>query len=236
MTKNVTGDTELAGPLEGTGAFPERLTARVVTPGHRPRVHGYDVEGDLAKHYTHSDLLFLSLTGDLPDTAASAAFSVALVFLSPVSIAHASTHGASLARLCGATTSAVLGVAAIGLAEQARMLVAEHRDLLRWLDASEGELPAEFRTQDEREREAVDRLVDAVTRTGFQSPVLRAFPTRDAALLILLHSLGFRRTSQLEAVVVAARLPSTMAEALAGKAVNFNGYPINLPRYEYDPS
>ena len=109
---------EFVGPLEGSAAFPERLTARVVTPGERPRVHGYDVEGDLARHYQPSDLLFLMLKGELPPPAASRAFAVASMFLTPVSVAHASTHAAVVGRLCGATPRSSFGVAAIGAAEQ----------------------------------------------------------------------------------------------------------------------
>ena len=107
---------ELDGPLESGAVFPARLTARVVTAGARPSVHGYDVEGDLARHYQASDLLFLTLMGELPSAAISRAFSVALMFLGPVSVAHASTHAAVVGRLCGTPTSSVFGVAAIGAA------------------------------------------------------------------------------------------------------------------------
>ena len=97
--------SELDGPLDSGASFPARLTARVVTPGERPRVHGYDVEGDLALHYQPTDLLFLLLMGELPTPAVSRAFSVVLMFLAPVSVAHASTHAAVVGRLCGAPAS-----------------------------------------------------------------------------------------------------------------------------------
>jgi hypothetical protein len=236
MSTERTDGPALAGPLEGKGAFPDQLTARVVTPGARPRLHGYDVEDDLAKHYSPTDLAFLSLTGELPTAEVAAAFGVALVFLVPVSIAHASVHGASLARLCGATTSAVLGVTAIGLAEQARSLLAAHAELLSWLEKKDGALPEAFRARTSEDREAVDRLRAALAVTGFGGLELEPCPSRDAALIMLLHAVGIRRGSQLEAAIVAARLPAAMAEALTGKVVNFNHYPINLPRYEYEAS
>jgi len=72
--------TKHPGPLE-EASFPEQLSARVVTPGANPRLHGYDVEGDLARHYQPSDLLFLLLIGELPAAPVSRAFSVALMFL-----------------------------------------------------------------------------------------------------------------------------------------------------------
>ncbi|HEX6764634.1 MAG TPA: hypothetical protein VF103_04130, partial [Polyangiaceae bacterium] len=57
--------SQRSGPLE-KAPFPAQLTARVMTPGKNPRLHGYDVEGDLAAHYTTSELVLLSLTGELP--------------------------------------------------------------------------------------------------------------------------------------------------------------------------
>jgi hypothetical protein len=224
----------LSGPLEAT-TFPEQLTARITTPGERPRVAGYDVEADLARHYAPADLLFLSLTGELPDSRASRVFGVVLVFLAPVSIAHASTHGASLARLCGAATSSVIGVGCIGLAEQARVLVQDHRELLAWLDTKDGDVPTTFLAQDDAERASVARLIDALSAAGFDGSAL-ATVTRDAALLMLLFELGFRRATQLEATIVCARLPTTIAEAFSTKTTSFNHYPMNLPRYEYEES
>src|SRR5687767_11162001 len=134
---------DLQGPLD-VASFPETLSARVVTPGPRPRLHGYDVEGDLALHYSPADLLALALTGELPSPEASAAFAVALNFLAPVSVAHASVHAATIAGLCGSTTGSTIGVAAIGLAEQARVLLDEHQELLAWLTAPTEPLPARF--------------------------------------------------------------------------------------------
>jgi len=65
----------LEGPLE-KHSFPETLTARVVTPGAHPRLHGYDVEADLACHYDPTDILSLALTGELPSVNAAAALRV----------------------------------------------------------------------------------------------------------------------------------------------------------------
>lgn len=224
----------LSGPLEES-TFPEQLTARVVTPGERPRIAGYDVEGDLARHYQPSDVLFLSLTGELPDARQSAALSVVLTFLAPVSIAHASTHGASLARLCGAVTSSVIGVACVGLAEQARVLVHEHRALFGWLDTKQGPMPSAFRARDDGDRSATARLATALSGAGFDTSALPS-AARDATLLMVLHALGLRRPAQLEAAIVSARLPTAIAEALATKTTSFNHYPMNLPRYEYEES
>jgi hypothetical protein len=224
---------DLQGPLESAD-FPEALTARVVTPGASPRLHGFDVEADLSRHYGPTDLLFLSLTGELPSPEAAGALRVALAFLSPVSVAHASVHAAVLARLCGTTSSSTIGVAAIGLAEQARVLLDAHAELLLWLHEPSGEFPARFRSDDPGDRASVERLRVALASTGFLDSTLDLRPSRDAALLSVLFMCGLRRREQLEAAIVTSRLPSTIAEALSEKVVDFAHYPINLPRYRYE--
>ncbi|HEX2670970.1 MAG TPA: hypothetical protein VHM25_08860 [Polyangiaceae bacterium] len=226
----------LIGPLEGDASFPAHLTARVVTPGARPRVHGYDVEGDLARHYQSADLLFLLLQGELPTPAISRAFSVALMFLAPVSVAHASTHAAVVGRLCDAPARSMFGVAAIGAAEHASWLLHEHRELLAWLLAPRGSLPERFRARDEADLAAVQRLTTALEPTGLSVPALAEGPSRDAALLMVLFAVGFHSRERLEAAIVLARLPSGIAEALAERPTNFGNYPINLPRFTYTES
>jgi hypothetical protein len=226
---------EFSGPLE-SGQFPDKLTARVITPGARPRVHGYDVETDLARHYRATDLVLLSLTGELPVEPARAAFEVAWMFLAPVSVAHAGPHATVLSRLCGSTASSMLGVAAIGLAEQARALVAEHAELLRWLKSKADALPARYRGQEQEMRDAVERLRQALAGTGLVVQALEQTPTRDAALLSVLFACGLRRPEQLQAVIVLARLPSALAEGFAERATNFANYPINLPAFAYQES
>jgi hypothetical protein len=227
---------KLTGPLEDGASFPAHLTARVVTPGERPRVHGYDVEGDLARHYQPSDLLFLLLTGELPSAPVSRAFAVVLMFLAPVSVAHASTHAAVVGRLCDAPARSMFGVAAIGAAEHACSLLDEHTELFAWLLAARGPLPARFRARDESDVAAVERLTMALEPSGFSIPSLAEGPSRDAALLLVLFALGFTSRERLEAAIMLARLPSGIAEALAERPTNFGSYPINLPRFTYTES
>jgi hypothetical protein len=235
MSATGLGSEVLAGPLENNG-FPEQLTARVVTPGERPRIHGYDVQGDLALHYGPHDVLYLSLTGELPEPVVSAAFGVVLTFVAPLSVAHAPTHGAVLSHLCGATSTATVGVAAIGLAEQARSMVLEHQELFAWLAERKVGLPARFVAQTSSERALVERLRDALGSTGFRVPVLDSDPTPDAAPLAVMFALGLTRAEQLVTAIVTARLPVAVAEALAGTPVDFKHYPINLPRFRYEQS
>lgn len=221
------------GPLE-SGDFPDQLRARVITPGAEPHVHGYDVERDLAHHYRFTDLMFLLLTGELPKSEALAGLEVALCFFSPVSVAHASTHASVLSRLCGASTSSTIGVSATALAEQARVTLAEHDELLRWNPAASEPLPARYVASDDAELASVRRLQAALAKTGLVVPGLDQRPTRNAALLLVLRACGLKRKEQMELVLVLARLPAALSEAFAERATNFANYPINLPAFSYE--
>lgn len=225
---------ELSGPLEAA-TFPTELTARVVTPGASPRVHGYDVESDLALHYGVTEQVLLTLTGELPEPAARAAFEVAWLFLAAIAVAEAPSHATVLSRLCGATASSQIGVAAIGLAEQARALVVEHTELLRGL-RSRAELPERYQSREPDQVASVERLRRALSRSGLLVPVLEQSPTRDAALLSVLFACGLKRPEQLQAAVVLSRLPCCLAEGFAERATNFANYPINLPAFAYQES
>jgi hypothetical protein len=225
----------LSGPLE-SGKFPDRLCARVVTPGDRPRLHGYDVESDLARYYQPADLTFLALTGELPTPEASAALSVAMAFLGPISVAHAPAHAAVLSRLCGAPARSSLGVAAIGLAEQAHAEVTAHLPFLAWLAEVSRPLPPAFAAKSPGEDSALERLRAALAEHAVRVPVLDASLSRSAALFAVLVHAGIRRTEQLEALLVLARLPAVVAEALSEKPANFANYPINLPAFAYQES
>jgi hypothetical protein len=221
------------GPVE-VADWPDRLSARVTTPGASPRLHGYEVEGDLARHYGAVELLLLTLTGELPDPGRARAAEIALAFLAPVSVAHASAHGAVLARLCGATTSATVGASAVGLAEQARFLLDRHDALLAWLAAPAAELPSQHRSESATETASVTRLRALLEPTGLDVGWFSLGPTRDAALLGVLYGCGLRRRELLEAALVVARLPVVVAEAFAEKAANFANYPTDLPAYRYE--
>ena len=225
--------SELRGPIE-SNRWPEKLLARVVTPGARPRVHGYDVESDLAAHYGTAEMAFLALCGEIPSKHAAHAFELALAFFAPTPISQAPTHAASLARLCGARTSAIIGAGAIALAEQARAVIDEHAGLLAWLDRPVGPLPEPYHATDDDDRASVVRLKNALVETTLAVPALELDPSRLAALLALLHASGLRRPEQFEAAIVWARLPCLMAEALAVEPGAFREYPIDLPAFRYE--
>jgi hypothetical protein len=221
------------GPVE-QHPWPEELRGNVVTPGTRSRMHGYDVEGDLAKHYRFSDVVLLALTGELPSDEQSIAFDAAMIFLAPLSIAEAPTHVAALANITGSRSSATVGVSAIALAERARMLVADSGPLLQWLAAPGSSLDARFRDDRPDERESVQRLRDALAGRGVRIAALDGSLSREAALLATLWFAGLTRPDQLEAALVTAALPGVVAEAPFHKVASFREYPMQLPPFQYE--
>lgn len=221
----------MTGPIEET-EWPEELTAHVVDSSGEPRVHGYAVESDLASHYTHAEVALLAMTGELPAPEAARAFELAAVFLAGASLAEAPLHAARLSRVCGAPSSGTIGVAAVGLAEQARHVVASHRDLLSWLAGESSGFPERHRSQSDVERESVGRLAAALR---FPVPGLQESPSRTAALLCVLWAAGLRSAEQLELAWTLARLPVAVAEARAVPPAALRQYPMNTPPFVYEP-
>lgn len=225
--------TKFVGPLE-VGTWPPTLCARVVTPGAQPCIHGYDVESDLAGQRRFADLILLTLTGELPSEECALAFDVALAYLLPLSVAYAPTHATILARLSGASTSSMLGVAAVSLGEQARFTVDEHAELLQALNRSTSNLPAAAFSGDLEETASVERLEQTLCGLGVRIPRLQGGLSRMAALLVVLHYCGLTEREQLIAAIVQARFPAVLAEALSERVTNFRHYPINLPQFSYE--
>ncbi len=215
---------------------PERLVARVVQPGPEPRLAGFGVEDDLARHYGFLEVAALLLRGELPDPAASAALSVALTFLSPATVAEGPGHLAVLSRICDARFPATLGLCATALSEEAGLVVREHAGWLAWLAAppdGRGPAPAPFLATDEDECTSVRRLREHVERTGLAVPELEPAPTRTAALLAILRACGLSAEAMQTAWVL-ARLPAVVAEAAARQPLRVREYPMNLPRVRFE--
>lgn len=221
------------GPIEEY-PWPERLRAHAVTPGARPHLHGYDVEGDLARHYRFSDVTLLALLGQLPSDEQLEAFDVAMSFLSPLSVAEAPTHAAVLARICGAQSSGVLGAAAVALAERARHVVNASAGLLEWLRAPHGTPEARHLATTEEDRSAVERLRATLADRNVRVPALGQPLGREAALVATLHFAGLTEPHQLETAMVMASLPLAVAEARMHEVASFREYPIQLPPFEYE--
>lgn len=220
------------GPIDSR-TWPHELDAHAVSPDHERRLFGYDVERDLAAFYRFSDLIFLSLIGELPDEARSRAFEIALCFAMPVSVADAAVHAPLLARLCGARPSGVLSVAGLVVAEQATaMLVATNAALEAIERGNSSALPADLRAASDQERASVAALSSMLAGV-LSVPVLAGDPNREAALVAVLRACGVTSAFQLASLLALARVPSALAEASRVKPGDFGSYPIDTPHFEY---
>lgn len=218
----------LTGPIEEHD-WPEKLTAHVVTSDEQ-RIHGYSVVDDLVRHYGFAEVSFLSLVGELPDDATGRAVDGLLTLLAPVSAGTAAVHAGIVARLQGATPSAVASVAALGLGELAEQTVHEHGALFGWLDADRpGAPPPQYRCDDSSEQA---RVHEALAALGLPNELGHGL-NYTAALLAGLHYCGLS-PEQIQACLIVARLPVAIAEALAVRPGSFRDYPMRLPELVYE--
>ncbi len=222
----------MSGPIEEK-ELPARLRCHVVTPGRAPRIHGYDVQRDLARHYELTDVVFLSLTGELPSDAERRALDVALAFAAPVSIAEAPAHAAALASVCGPRASSMFAVAAIAVAEQVSATLDGLAELLPKIALGDLEGSEGLGARDDDEREAVQRLSDALGTFAAKVPALARDVGLETALIATLFACGLRTRAQIETILCVAKLPTICAEALAWRAGDLRAYPMNLPRFEH---
>ncbi len=225
---------DFVGPLD-EAPWPKKLAARVVEGGETTRVQGYALDTDLAANYTFSEIVLLSLAGEIPTAQKARAFEVACAFFSRTSAAESPIHAALLARVCNATTSAVTGVSAIALGEQARFDLARFEALLTWLAKPASDPPAEFLAHNPSELRRTQALRTALLQRNAFLPEALAFDLEpDAATVAVLHACGLVTLASIESVRVFARFPFVMAEALAAPPAKYKDYPVTLPPIRYE--
>ncbi len=215
---------------------PDKLRARVVSPGPVPTVFGYDLGEDIAKNYSFAELVYLSLVGEAPDRRFGQLFDKLLTLASAVTIAEAPVHAASLAALCGASQAGMAATGAIALTEQSRWLTANHGSLLQWLEQAPQQTPAQpppaqFLNQNDAARVAV--LKKHADRCGVTIAALEHALSWPAALIAAFHHCGLKQVSQIEAALCCARWPLLMAEANAARAGSLRDYPIRTPAFRW---
>lgn len=203
---------------------PTKLWSRAVTAEEDRCLFGYSIR-ELATEGCVAGVLYLSLTGDLPTRCQLRAFEIGFLVISAVSIESGPVHAASLARLCGADPSAIQGIAALALAEQAASLLEEAYSSI------EASLP-------QRRDVAATELGERVrAKLGDDAGQFVAWqlPVSDFALGVhLLVESGISK-ELLPRALVLARLPVASAEAFAHRANGFfKEYPFSLPAVEYD--
>ncbi len=222
------------GPVDDV-AWPEELAARVVLPGDEPRVHGYDVQSDLATHYRFGETLLIYLGGEAPDQDRGRAFEIAMTFASVLDAGEAPAHAGIVARMCGAPASGVVAVAATALTERNRVIVSNHRELFAWLALGDAALPSTCRARDDGDRAATVRLRRALPASFANASVFSRDPSKEACVIATLFACGLQRPEQVEAALTIATLASACAEAFAATPGDFRGYPMNTPKFEYVP-
>jgi hypothetical protein len=222
------------GPIEEQ-RWPERLKARVTMPGAQPHVQGFDVQRDLARHYSFAEVVLVALTGDAPTSDVGRAFDIALTFVCPASVAEAPAHAAALARICGARTAGLVGVAATALAEQARVMFDEHQSVLpRLIVGSLNGMATQFQSRDAAEREAVQRLRNVLGAFCMRVPAIAYDLRLETAIIAVLLACGLRTRDQIEVAITMARLPVACAEALTWTPGDLRAYPMDLPAFVYE--
>jgi hypothetical protein len=217
------------GVLDDT-AWPEKLVARAVQPGTTDdRLHGYEVLRDVGRNYRYADLVYLAITGELPDDGASALFHVALCSFATLAVNEAPAHVGVLSRICGGTVASALGAGALTLAEQAHHIVTRNEAVIAWFATPARELPQSALAEDADERAWVQTLRDAAPTATSVRPEM----SRDAARLALLHDAGIRDANQLEAAIVMSRMNGLVAEVLVTGPRDLGEYPVKLPPFQY---
>jgi hypothetical protein len=225
--------TPIPSPVDAF-PVPERLTARVVSPDERPRLHGFDVHEDLACYYTPTETLLLTLTGELPDLRQARMAEIALIFASPVRVCEAPSHAAVIARMLGGRSSGVLSLAATVLAEQLRTILGQHAGVTTWLrGGAVGSPPQADCAADDSTRSQVERLRSALRRSSAYPQPLDAPLAMWPAILTVLFCSGLTEPWQIEAALASCRLPVVLAEAMAVEPGSFRDYPIRLPEFAY---
>lgn len=219
-------------PIDDT-EWPDQLTAHVVKPGPDPRLHGYSVRADLARHYSFPEVALLALTGRLPTEDEGAAFSIALVWLSPISVAEAPSHAAVIAKICGGRNAQILATGAVGLTEQARFVCEAHASLLNWLADPALHFPAEAQSNGDTAQSEIADFIGLLPPSFRELPVFKHDPSLTAALLAVLHRCGLHSADQIEAAWALSRFASMAAESMAARVGDYRNYPTNTPIYVY---
>lgn len=219
-------------PLDRIGAK-ERLEAKVVDTRTEPRIHGYSVHDDLARHYSFGEVILLTITGEPPTEAVGRAFEVVLTYMTPISIAEAPAHAARLGQAVNSSVSGIVSLAATALSEQARWLLDEHAGVLSWLADRSEDFPQQARADGPDQRRQVAALHAAVSDELGDLAIFSNDPALWPALLGVLYACGLREPGHILLAIVQARLSTAVAEATAVVPGQLKDYPINIPPIRY---
>lgn len=219
-----------------TVSFPNKITGYVVAPDNDPRIHGFAVQADLGFTCGFTQVIWLSLTGELPTVEEVEIFNRALVWLTPMHVGEGPTHAAVLAKVISAPNEVVPAVATIALGQRIKAELQELASFFNWLEKREGSLPSEIIEPEPSvsQLETWKKLGED-TRRWFGSQ--RAFEglmwRREPTAYALFYYLGIRDEARLIALSTIARLSTILAEAACTEAGSIMRYPTKTPSYVY---
>ncbi len=193
--------------------WPLKLPARIIEPGKEPRIQGYDVNEDLARHYGFAEVMILALTGELPSREESLLFERLLVLLSPANPGSAPTHAASVSRLCGASDAAIIATTAGLLAESVTLAEVSH---LGW------------------EENSLKHALSRIMRDSGFEPSWNDDDSLAELISTVLTACGLTLDWQRTTALTLAALPAAIAEASSWVRGDFKSYPMNLPAFRYE--
>ena len=221
--------------------FPgEFIEASVVDDcgGDEIRILGYELGSDLAPHYDTIEILLSLFLGELPANAAiGQAFSMALRFAMPLSVADGAVHATRLGRHLATIAdndATVVTLAAVAVSEHSRHEIEGLAELLAWLEEpGAAELPACAKAASAADVRYAADLRRLIAAEYAPPAVFDAGPGRVAAAVAVMHACGVREPQQLIAALTAVRIPVAMAEAYGVSDPRIWSYPLNLPRWDY---
>ena len=233
------GDSPSADAPKEPGPFDDftdcsKLEARVVESDNGDaRVHGYSVSSDLSQHYSHAELMLLSLTGEPPDEQTGRAFQILAKFVAPVGVAEAPVHAARVAHVISTEPGSLVALASVGLSEQARSFLDEYSELIRWLENDSGDAPDCVVADDRQDADRAGALIDSLAGIGFEVGFADKQPGFWPTALATGWQCGLRTRQQFVAALVSIRLPVAVAEATSTEGGDLTNYPMNLETFEY---
>jgi len=211
------------------GKFPcrETLEARVFDFDQEAAIHGYSISNDLLHHYSFTDILYLTVTEELPTKAQRICFDLALSLLLPAPVTRDTVHAGILTRVYNAHAADLLSSIAPICAERGHHTVSNHLPFLEWLSHQAGTPPDTAIGKAALSCELTSILAKSdLTLQALEHPL-----TDTAAVIVLLYEAGISSTEHIEFLVCWISFIAPSAEGMARAPFQLRNYPMRLPRF-----
>lgn len=211
------------------GKFPctESLEACVFNFDNTPEIHGYSVQSDLIHHYSFQEILYLTVSGDLPSEKQYRLFHLAIALLIPAPVTQDTVHAGVLSRVYNNNVSGLLSSVTPVCAERCRHTLATHMAYIDWLSGDAEAIP-DIALGDAA---LTNELKKVLATTGY---TLKAFEhplTNTAAVIALMYEAGLSDMWQMEFLFSWMSLIAPAAEGLLRPPFELKKYPMRMPRF-----